>query len=48
MVYEMAFGVAPFFANDVSQTYVKIIDHRVSGSMSADTLTNNPLDKSQV
>lgn len=30
MVYEMAFGVAPFFANDVGHTYIKIVEHRVS------------------
>ncbi|KAF8521106.1 kinase-like domain-containing protein, partial [Hysterangium stoloniferum] len=30
MVYEMAFGIAPFFANDVGRTYVKIINHRTS------------------
>ena len=30
MVYEMAFGVAPFFANDVGHTYMKIVEHRVS------------------
>jgi serine/threonine protein kinase len=30
MVYEMAFGVAPFFAHDIGHTYIKIIEHRVS------------------
>ncbi|CAL1715456.1 unnamed protein product [Somion occarium] len=27
MLYEMAHGVAPFFANDIRQTYAKIMDH---------------------
>lgn len=30
MVYEMTYGIAPFFAQDIGQTYVKIMDHRVS------------------
>lgn len=30
MVYEMAYGVAPFFSGDVGHTYIKIIEHRVS------------------
>lgn len=30
MLYEMAFGVAPFFASDVGHTYIKIVEHRVS------------------
>lgn len=30
MVYEMTYGVAPFFAQDIGRTYVKIMDHRVS------------------
>lgn len=29
MIYEMAFGVAPFFANDVGHTYIKIVEHKV-------------------
>ena len=29
MLYEMAFGVAPFFANDIRQTYLRIINHEV-------------------
>ncbi|EJD05220.1 kinase-like protein [Fomitiporia mediterranea MF3/22] len=27
MLYELAFGVAPFFANDIRQTYAKIMSH---------------------
>ncbi|KAK7687642.1 hypothetical protein QCA50_008857 [Cerrena zonata] len=27
MLYEMAYGVAPFFASDIRQTYAKITDH---------------------
>ncbi|KAF8503180.1 kinase-like domain-containing protein [Gautieria morchelliformis] len=30
MVYEMAFGVAPFFAHDIGHTYIKIVEHRSS------------------
>lgn len=30
MLYEMAYGVAPFFANDIRQTYVRIMNHQVS------------------
>ena len=29
MIYEMAYGVAPFFANDIRQTYARIIAHEV-------------------
>ena len=29
MLYEMAYGVAPFFANDIRQTYVRIMNHEV-------------------
>ena len=29
MVYEMTFGVAPFFANDVRHTYTRIMNHEV-------------------
>ena len=30
MIYEMAYGVAPFFARDIRSTYLKIIDFRSS------------------
>lgn len=30
MLYEMAYGVAPFFADDIRRTYLKIMDHQVS------------------
>lgn len=33
MMYELACGVAPFFARDVAQTYLKIIEHEVSISV---------------
>jgi serine/threonine protein kinase len=29
MLYEMAYGFAPFFANDIRQTYLRITDHEV-------------------
>ena len=29
MLYEMAYGVAPFFADDIRQTYLRIMDHEV-------------------
>jgi serine/threonine protein kinase len=29
MLYEMIYGVAPFFANDIKQTYAKIMSHQV-------------------
>ncbi|KAF8803474.1 kinase-like protein [Phlegmacium glaucopus] len=30
MLYEMAYGVAPFFANDIRQTYIRIMNHEKS------------------
>ncbi|KAF8148004.1 kinase-like domain-containing protein [Crassisporium funariophilum] len=30
MLYEMAYGVAPFFASDIRQTYVRIMNHEKS------------------
>jgi serine/threonine protein kinase len=30
MIYEMAYGVAPFFADEIRQTYQKIMNHQVS------------------
>ena len=29
MLYEMAYGFAPFFAKDIRQTYLRIMDHEV-------------------
>lgn len=29
MLYELVYGVAPFFANDIGQTYAKIVQHEV-------------------
>jgi serine/threonine protein kinase len=28
-LYEMAYGEAPFFAKDIRQTYLRIVDHKV-------------------
>lgn len=30
MIYEMAYGVTPFWARDVRRTYERIMNHRVS------------------
>ncbi|KAF7969326.1 hypothetical protein HWV62_27709 [Athelia sp. TMB] len=30
MLFEMAYGVAPFFAKDIRQTYLRIMDHETS------------------
>jgi serine/threonine protein kinase len=30
MIYEMVYGVAPFFARDIRSTYLKIVDFRKS------------------
>jgi serine/threonine protein kinase len=30
MLYEMTYGVAPFFASDIRTTYLKIVDHKRS------------------
>lgn len=30
MIYELLYGVAPFFASDVKTTYLRIIDHQAS------------------
>ncbi|OAX42748.1 kinase-like protein [Rhizopogon vinicolor AM-OR11-026] len=30
MLYELAYGVAPFFANDIRTTYLRILDHETS------------------
>lgn len=32
MLYEMAYGVAPFFANDIRQTYLRIMSHEVTST----------------
>lgn len=29
LLYEMAYGVAPFFSSDIRQTYLRIVDHEV-------------------
>lgn len=33
VVYELAVGVAPFFAPDIKQTYSLIVDHEVCASL---------------
>lgn len=34
MLYEMAYGIAPFFANEIRHTYQKIMNHEVSRNAS--------------
>ncbi|KII85494.1 hypothetical protein PLICRDRAFT_178559 [Plicaturopsis crispa FD-325 SS-3] len=36
MLYEMAYGVAPFFAQDIRRTYLKIMDHEISLKFNSD------------
>ncbi|KAJ3767254.1 kinase-like protein [Lentinula raphanica] len=36
MLYEMAYGVAPFFAEDIQRTYLRIMDHRRSLNFTVD------------
>lgn len=33
VIYELAVGVAPFFASDIKQTYSLIVDHEVGQMM---------------
>ncbi|KAH8999698.1 kinase-like protein [Lactarius hatsudake] len=37
MIYEMVFGVAPFFARDIRSTYLKIVDFRKSLALPTNT-----------
>lgn len=32
MLYEMVYGVAPFFSREIRHTYARIVEHHVSGS----------------
>jgi serine/threonine protein kinase len=34
MLYELAYGIAPFFANEIRHTYQRILNHQVSGDPS--------------
>jgi serine/threonine protein kinase len=43
MLFEMAYGVAPFFAKDIRQTYLKIMDHKVCTSVDAFDIPLNSL-----
>ena len=29
MLYELSYGVAPFFANEIRQTYLNVVNHKV-------------------
>ena len=40
MLYEMVYGVAPFFANDIRQTYIRIMNHEVRLCLTFLTFTN--------
>lgn len=40
MIYEMVFGVAPFFARDIRSTYLKIVDFRKSLAFPTTTNTS--------
>lgn len=35
MLFEMAYGVAPFFAKDIRQTYLRIMNHKVCAAVDA-------------
>lgn len=41
MMYEMVYGVAPFFANDIRQTYSKIVDYAVRFGLLVNKTINN-------
>ncbi len=43
MIYEMAYGVAPFFARDIRSTYLKIIDFRTSLTFQMNVSVSNEL-----
>ena len=38
MLYEMAYGIAPFFSREIRHTYVKIMEHHVSPHVRLDTV----------
>lgn len=38
MLYEMAYGIAPFFSREIRHTYVKIMEHHVSPYVRLDTV----------
>jgi serine/threonine protein kinase len=43
MLYEMAYGIAPFFANDIRQTYLRIMKHEVWHSDFSSSIRRNNL-----
>ena len=47
MLYEMAYGVAPFFANDIRQTYIRIMNHEVCYPDFSTSIRRNNLFLSQ-
>ncbi|THH16333.1 hypothetical protein EW146_g4295 [Bondarzewia mesenterica] len=44
MLYEMAYGVAPFFASDIRHTYMKIMDHKRSLKFKCDPPISESLE----
>jgi serine/threonine protein kinase len=43
MIYEMVYGVAPFFARDIQSTYLKIVDFRKSLTFQRDVFVSTEL-----
>ena len=48
MLYEMAYGVAPFFAPDIRNTYIRIVNHEVRLSLRLSSQFMFESDKPQI